>query len=142
MRHPDVALITTIREAHLLGLHSLEGIAEAKAELFEQAGPAATLVVNLDDPLIRTMASRFSQRQITFGTAREAAVRATHVSSRGAAGMAYTLHLGGRKKRVRSRLLGRHNVINGLAAAAAALALGIGFDAIVEGLEGFRRASG
>lgn len=134
---PDVALITTIKEAHLMGLQSLEGIARAKAELFEQAGPAAKLVVNLDDPLIWKMAGRFAQSKITFGTGKKAMVRATHITSRGAAGMAYTLHLAGLKRRVQSRLIGRHNVSNGLAAAAAALALGIGLDTIAEGLEGF-----
>lgn len=134
---PDVALITNVKEAHLLGLHSIEGVAGAKAELFEQAGPTAKLVVNLDDPLIRKIAGRFSQQKITFGTARDAMVRATHLSARGKEGMSYTLHLPGLKKRVRSRTIGRHNVTNGLAAAAAALALGIGFETIVEGLEGF-----
>lgn len=133
---PDVALITTIKEAHLLGLHSIEAIARAKAELFEQAAPEAKLVVNLDDPFIREMAGRFAQQKITFGTGQGAMVRATHITSRGTAGMAFTLHLGGRKKRLQSRLIGRHNVSNGLAAAAAALALGVGFDTIVEGLQG------
>lgn len=134
---PDVALITTIKEAHLLGLHSIEAIARAKSELFERAGPATILVVNLDDPYIREMAKKFSQQKITFGSCKEADVRATHLASRGPAGMAYTMHLAGLKRRIRSRLIGRHNVLNALAAAAAALALGIDIEIIVQGLEGF-----
>lgn len=134
---PDVALITTIKEAHLMGLHSIEGVARAKAELFEQAGPAAKLVVNLDDPLVKKMAGFFPQQKITFGTGKEAMVRATHIVSRGAAGMTYTLHFSGIKRRVRCRMIGQHNVVNGLAAAAACFALGIGMETIVEALETF-----
>ena len=49
---PDVGVITNVAPAHLEGVGSLHGAAEAKAELFRRLRPSATAVVNADDPLV------------------------------------------------------------------------------------------
>jgi len=61
----------------------------------------------------------------------------TSVGPRGREGQDFTLHIGGVRRRIRSRLLGRHNIANSLAAAATCLALGISAEKIVEGLARF-----
>ena len=119
---PDVACITMITEAHLEGLVSVNGVARAKAELFEGMRRDKKLVVNLDDRRVRKIASGLNHRQITFGLRPGAEVRATHVKTRGTEGQDYTLHVGAEKRRIKSRLLGRHNIGNSLAAAAVCVA--------------------
>jgi UDP-N-acetylmuramoyl-tripeptide--D-alanyl-D-alanine ligase len=46
---PDVGVITCVAPAHLEGLGSIHGVAEAKAELYRRLRPSATAVVNADD---------------------------------------------------------------------------------------------
>ncbi|NTV13992.1 MAG: UDP-N-acetylmuramoyl-tripeptide--D-alanyl-D-alanine ligase [Desulfobulbaceae bacterium] len=134
---PDLACITNIQGAHLLGLADIGGVARAKEELFAGLAPAATMVVNLDDPLVRALVGRYAQKKITFGLHRQAQVRATYVRADVAAGIAFTLNIGAEKVRVRLRCLGRHNVINALAAAALAHGAGAGLADIAAGLAAF-----
>jgi len=134
---PDVACITNVHPAHLAGLGSIEGVARAKGELFAGCRGSATLVVNLEDPLIRKMMRGVRKKMVCFGFRREATVRATRVVARGQEGLAFTLHLAGLTARVRLRAIGKHNVANALAAAATAYAAGLGIDKIVSGLEAF-----
>jgi UDP-N-acetylmuramoyl-tripeptide--D-alanyl-D-alanine ligase len=135
--NPDVSCITTIQQAHLEGLGSMTAVARAKAELFSGTSPSKTLAVNHDEARLRKIASKLSHQQISFGLKKGASVRATHVRSRGLAGLDYTVHVGGQKCRIHSRLVGRHNVANGLAAAAICLALGISLEQIAAGLSEF-----
>ncbi|HSH13003.1 MAG TPA: UDP-N-acetylmuramoyl-tripeptide--D-alanyl-D-alanine ligase [Desulfurivibrionaceae bacterium] len=134
---PDFACINNIHGAHLLGLEDIHGVARAKAELFAGLAPTATMIVNLDDPLIRAMARRYSQKQITFGLHRRAQVRATYIRLAGEAGIAFTLKIGREQIRVRLHCVGRHNVVNALAAAALAHGVGLGLEDIRQGLAEF-----
>jgi UDP-N-acetylmuramoyl-tripeptide--D-alanyl-D-alanine ligase len=134
---PDFACINNVQGAHLLGLDDINGVARAKEELFAGLAPTATMVVSLDDPLIRSLAKRYRQRQITFGLHRRALVRATYVRLEGEAGIAFTLKIGREQMRVRLHCVGRHNVINALAAAALAHGVGASLEDIRRGLAEF-----
>ncbi|RJX30613.1 MAG: UDP-N-acetylmuramoyl-tripeptide--D-alanyl-D-alanine ligase [Desulfurivibrio sp.] len=134
---PDIACIVNIHGAHLAGLHSIEGVARAKGELFAGGKSWARFCVNLDDKRVKAIARNCSQQQITFGRSRNAYVRATHVRNLGEQGMLFTLHVGGDKVRIRIRGLGEHNVGNALAAAAMAYAAGVKPEQIGRGLMHF-----
>lgn len=134
---PDVACINNIQPAHLAGLGSVEGVARAKGELFAGCPDAAILAVNLDDPLVRKLAKGVRQKTIGFGFRKGAEVRATRIVARGQEGMAFTLEVAGARTRVRISAIGRHNVLNSLAAAALSHAAGAGMAQIVAGLESF-----
>jgi len=134
---PDLACINNIQSAHLQGLDDLSGVARAKEELFAGLKPDAIMIVNLDDPLVREMAVRYPQDRITFGRHRQSQVRATQIRPGSAKGIGFTLHLGREQVRVRLHCVGRHNVQNGLAAAALAHGVGIGLEDIRLGLEEF-----
>lgn len=134
---PDFACINNVHGAHLLGLDDINGVARAKAELFDGLAPTSTMVINLDDPLVRAMAKRYRQRQITFGLNRRAQVRATYIRLDGEAGIAFTLKIGREQIRVRLHCVGRHNVTNALAAAALAHAVGLSLEEISRGLAEF-----
>lgn len=140
---PDLSCIVNIQEAHLAGLGDINGVARAKGELFTGTKPAGTLVVNLDDPLVRSLAGRFPGKKISFaatpaGRRHGALLRATHIRSLGEEGMAFTLHLGDKKIRIKITSLGVHSVKNALAAAAMAHGAGISLPDIRRGLEAFR----
>ncbi|MDF1577876.1 MAG: UDP-N-acetylmuramoyl-tripeptide--D-alanyl-D-alanine ligase [Desulfurivibrionaceae bacterium] len=134
---PDIACINNIQAAHLEGLATIEGVARAKGELFAAIKPGGILVVNLEDPLVVELAGRYKLRRVTYGRQRQAEVRGSYLRNLGEKGFSFTLTIGDDRHRVRLQCLGRHNVLNALAAAALAHAAGIAFDDIRRGLELF-----
>ncbi len=130
---PTHGLITCVAPAHLEGLGSIEGVARAKGELFRGLGPVATAIVNRDDPHISAQAVGLGCRMLAFGSGTD--VRAESVRALDLEGMSFELHTPNGVDRVTLPLVGRHNVANAVAAAAAAVALGVARDAIVRGLE-------
>jgi UDP-N-acetylmuramoyl-tripeptide--D-alanyl-D-alanine ligase len=142
---PDVGVITSLAPAHLQGLGSIEGVAVAKGELYRCLRPSATAVVNADEPLLLAQARAFPGHQVRFGVGDAAsvgepapAVRATDIVDQGLDGFAFRLAVEGREAAIQLGLPGAHNVTNVLAAAAAAHALGVSFEAVREGLAHFQ----
>jgi UDP-N-acetylmuramoyl-tripeptide--D-alanyl-D-alanine ligase len=135
---PDLGCITNIQAAHLAGLGSIEGVARAKGELYAGLKSWGSLVVNRDDRRVWKLARRCQQNKIVFGTHPEAFIRATHILNRGEQGMAFTLHIGKERTRVQLKVFGRHNVMNGLAAASLAYGVGLRLPEIAAGLAGFQ----
>lgn len=129
LARPDVAVITRIAPVHLEFFESLEGIARAKAEIFEGLGPEGVAVLNHDDPHLRRIGEARRGRVAWFG--RDRACLASAENWRGTAhGMRFDLRLDGRTADVALALPGPHNVQNFLAAAAAAHLLGLDLDSI------------
>lgn len=130
---PDYAVITNVGPAHLEGVGgTLAGVAAAKSELFAGLSAEAAIAVNLDDEWIRRIAAPFPGRKVTFG--HDGEVRAGAVVDLGTDGVAFDLHIGPGTAKVRLRLIGAHNVMNALAAAATGHAMGLSMDVIVRGL--------
>ena len=117
---PDVRVWTNVGPAHLEFFGSVEAIADAKAEILENARPAHVLVANADDPLVLARARRFGGRVVTFGLTASADVRASDVHDLGLDGVEATLQTPGGQARFRSPLVGDANLANVLAATAVA----------------------
>ena len=64
---PQIRLITNVGAAHLEGLGTIEGVAKAKAELFDGSKPGDICCINMDDPYIRDMAIPENVRVIRYG---------------------------------------------------------------------------
>jgi UDP-N-acetylmuramoyl-tripeptide--D-alanyl-D-alanine ligase len=129
---PDVGIITNVGPAHLEGLGSIAGVARAKGELFAHMRPTATAVANAEDVHVSALADAFPGRVVRFGAGAEIAAEAVTCDASGAA--AFRLHLGAATVDVALQIPGRHNVMNALAAAAAAWAVGVTPEAIRAGL--------
>ncbi len=139
---PDVGVVTQAGDAHLEGFGSRDGVARAKGEMFEALDGQGVAVVNVDDPyraLWQTLAA--PARVIGFGRSADADVRATDEENQPLE-QRFALHLAGGSRRVVLPLPGRHSVMNALAAAAAAQALGLPEDDIQAGLEQAMEVSG
>ncbi len=75
---PNVAVITSITEAHLLEHGSLEGVAKAKSCVFEGMEPGGFAILNRDMPYYELIEKRAEEKFlniITFGSHAEADVR-------------------------------------------------------------------
>ena len=134
---PTVGVITNIGPAHLQFLGSTDSVAQAKGELLQMMRSDGTAVLNADDRYFSTLRSKHSGRVLAFGIDRQADVQAKNIGQeRDLTDL--TLHAEGRSVLVRLRTVGRHNVYNALAAAAAALAMGLPLETVKFGLEEFR----
>ena len=132
---PDVAVLLNAMPAHLSGFGSLEGVASAKGEIFTGLDVGNTAVINRDSPFFQKWKSNAGQAQIVdFGFDTKAAVSASKLKSVAAGGTEFLLHTPTASRRVIFGLLGRHNVMNALAAVAAAIAAKIDIEIICEGL--------
>jgi len=138
---PTVGVITNVGAAHLETLHGIDGVARAKGELFEALGPGGSAVINADDPLVRALPVANGVRRLLFGLAPEAEVRAENVAMNDGRAR-FDLVLPDGRRTISLPVAGRHNISNGLAAAAVASVLGITADDIAGGLEGFSMCGG
>lgn len=133
---PTIGIITNIGRAHLETLGGIEAVARAKGELFANLPAGGTAVVNADDEQVRRLPVANGVNRLLFGCTEQAEVRADHISAHNGV-VDFNLHLAGEQRRIRLPLPGRHNVMNALAAAAAAWVLEAGIDDIAAGLEAF-----
>jgi UDP-N-acetylmuramoyl-tripeptide--D-alanyl-D-alanine ligase len=138
---PDIRMWTNVGDAHIGHFGSRDAIADAKAEILEQATPDTTLIANADDPLITARRAAFPGRTVTFGESAGADVRATDVEDRGFDGTRAVVTAFGERFAVEMPLPGRANLLNALAAAAVALDRGVSPAEVVSRLAAARPVS-
>lgn len=139
---PDVGIVTNVGPSHIELLGSIENVALAKAELVEALGPDGIAVLNADCEYTAAMKERTRAKVVFFGIERDADVRATGIESLGEDGTRFTLSYGQRSFRVHVPVPGIHNVYNALAAATAALVMGVDSFAVADGLSHFEPSHG
>lgn len=133
---PTLSVVTMIAGVHTEGFGSIENIAVEKAEIYAGLSEDGVAVVNADDPFadyFKKIANR--HRVITFGTDHQAGIMAKDVSIHADGKINFTLQIMDKTVFIALPLLGEHNVVNALAAAAVAFALAIPIQCIKQGLE-------
>ncbi|MHC8441133.1 MAG: UDP-N-acetylmuramoyl-tripeptide--D-alanyl-D-alanine ligase [Candidatus Eutrophobiaceae bacterium] len=134
---PDVAVITQCAPAHLSGFGSLAGVASAKAEIYSHLGNQGIAIINADDPWACYWRERSSaSRQLEFSMNNEQAdIHASGIEMDPVSQCArFHLHVRNQHALVQLALPGKHNVMNALAAAACAYAVGQDIKCIAVGL--------
>jgi UDP-N-acetylmuramoyl-tripeptide--D-alanyl-D-alanine ligase len=136
---PDVCLITSIGEAHLEQMGSLEAIIEGKMQIIEGMGPDGTLILNEDNPHLR--AQRPDVRTVRYSIEdREVDYRARDIRR---VGDSLEFEIVGpdgvHPAVVGSR--GMHNVSNALGVFAAGREAGIPAQTIIAGISRYRPSS-
>ena len=131
---PRLGAVLCVGHAHAGEFGGLDEVARAKGELPAALHPGGVALLNADDPRVLAMAERTAARVVTFGLRPGATVRADGVTLGGDGRAAFTLVTPAGTAPVRLRLLGAHNVVNALAAAAIAGELGLPVAAVAEGL--------
>ncbi|MCX5852102.1 MAG: UDP-N-acetylmuramoyl-tripeptide--D-alanyl-D-alanine ligase [Deltaproteobacteria bacterium] len=139
---PTAGVVTNVGPAHLEGFGTIAAVGEEKCSLFSRLEAGGTAVINADDDELAKFAQKLSGPVVTFGIRRSANVRAGAIEPQGAAGIRFSLEMGGTSRDMYLPLVGLHNVYNALAAAAASGVLGAGPDDVYEGLKDFTPPSG
>jgi UDP-N-acetylmuramoyl-tripeptide--D-alanyl-D-alanine ligase len=122
---PQIGVVLNVGSAHLGAFGSRDAIAQAKGELIEALPAGGVAILNVDDPLVTAMAARTSARIVTFGTTKDADVRAENVTLDELGRPTFVLARNGARAAVTLRLVGGHQVSNALAAGAVALECGM-----------------
>jgi UDP-N-acetylmuramoyl-L-alanyl-D-glutamate--2,6-diaminopimelate ligase len=138
------AVFTNLTRDHLDFHKDMEHYFAAKARLFElldRSPNARGAVINNDDPWADKLAARLKGKPWTYGLEKPAEVTARDVALT-AQGSAFSIMSPRGPMALRIPLVGRHNVYNALAAAAAAMVLEVPLKTIQEALAGMSGVPG
>ncbi len=133
---PHVAIVTTVEPVHLEYFGTVEGIAEAKAEIFSGLEPGGTAILNRDNPYFRLLATRAREHGghvVSFGRNEAADVR-PEVCTLEPDGTDIVVRLGDQRIAYRVGSPGAHIAQNSLAIVAALQAMGADVEKAVPGL--------
>ena len=123
---PDIAIITTVEPAHLEFFESVNGIADAKAEIFSGIQSKGIAILNQDNPFFKRLANTAKAagaRVIGFGESTNAKARLIKMVAHSNCSC-MSADICGQPMAVKVGIPGRHIVQNSLAVLAAVHSLG------------------
>ena len=131
----QVAVFTNLTRDHLDFHGTMEAYLGAKLKLFAGAGgpPPRVAILNRDDETVRKIKLPRETEACWYGLGPDATLRARHISS-GFDGLRLDVQYGRTRFGISSRLIGKMNVYNILAACGAALSLEVAPEAIARGI--------
>ena len=141
---PDIAVITTIAPAHIEFFDSIEGIADAKSEIFEGLSNARIAILPRDSQhydRLKSNAQKSNASVFSFGKSIDADARllsyklANHIAS-------IDFMLLGKKLHLQTSLLGEHQALNILTALLCVHQLGGDISLAMSNLSTMKAASG
>jgi UDP-N-acetylmuramoyl-L-alanyl-D-glutamate--2,6-diaminopimelate ligase len=133
-------VFTNLTRDHLDFHADMEDYFQAKRRLFEMLPRDAPSLINVDDPRGATLVE-VAGRPVTYAINRQAAITPGPLEF-SLDGLAFDVRTPRGTIRIKSRLVGRPNVYNILAAVATATALDLSFDAIEKGIAGLEGVPG
>jgi len=143
---PDIALITNASPAHIEGFGSLQGIVTAKGEIIDGLKSDGVMVLNADDTYVDDWSARAEgKRTVRFGyekAAGDAQYFASRVVVENDGTSNFNLHSPQGEQELNIRFLGKHNVLNAVAASAVAMEAGASLTDVKEGLAKLNPLSG
>jgi UDP-N-acetylmuramoyl-tripeptide--D-alanyl-D-alanine ligase len=146
LAQPTVSLITNAGAEHLEGFGDLDGVAKGEGEAVSCLKPDGVAIINADDAYAAYWRGvSGATRVITFGLRAGADFTARNVIQaieRGEFATRFDLACPLGERSIMLKAGGAHNIVNALAAAAAASAVGASLEEIVPGLADFRAVSG
>jgi UDP-N-acetylmuramate--alanine ligase len=142
---PQFAIVTNIEADHLDYYETEQAVRDAFLRFARKVRPDGTLLVCADSPAAALLGERRAAdgaRVERYGIEAEGVTwRATRIRGNREGGLAFTVLLdGGELGRVSLRVPGRHNVLNALAALAAAMRAGVDFHRAAQAASEFQGA--
>lgn len=138
---PDIAVITNAGLDHMAGFGGREGAALANSEVFSAMTNKGMAILNHDDACLPIWRREIGSRTyLLFGFGPGAEVRGDWRQNKNGGQLRIESPWG--KLETTLQLLGRHNALNAMAAAAACMVMGVTLDTIATGLTQARPISG
>lgn len=141
---PDVALVNNVAAAHLEGFGSIDGVKQAKGEIYQGLKPGSVAVVNLDsnggDYWQQVLADKQVKTFSVNSNQADFSAREIQLNEHGEA--SFVLVTQDNEFAVKLGIIGVHNVSNALAATVLALELGATTEMIQLGLANLAKVKG
>jgi UDP-N-acetylmuramoyl-L-alanyl-D-glutamate--2,6-diaminopimelate ligase len=137
----DAAVVTNITQDHFDYHLNFTAYRRSKLRIFDLLKPAGLAIVNIDDRGSRSCLEESPKRTMTYGFDASADVRAESVEST-LSGTTFRLCCGIEEVPVQTRLIGKHNVSNCLAAAAVGMHFGASLQEIATGIAALESVPG
>ncbi len=141
---PDVAMVNNVAAAHLEGFGSIDGVKQAKGEIYQGLKPGSVAVVNLDsnggDYWQQVLADKQVKTFSVNSNQADFSAREIQLNEHGEA--SFVLVTQDNEFAVKLGIIGVHNVSNALAATALALELGATTEMIQLGLANLAKVKG
>ena len=132
---PNYGLITNIGHAHIEGFGSYENVIKAKGELYEyiRGTRDGKIFIDFDNSLLREMAEGITS--IYYGLNDDLFISGKVLSTNPY--LEFEWRFGGKKNKVKTKLIGDYNLSNALAAITVGKYLGINASLICKAIEGY-----
>ncbi len=137
---PALAVVTNIEPEHLDYYGSFPAVLDAFAAFLQKVAPEGNIVACTDDPGVNTLIPQISRHVVTYGLMNSQALwRARDIRGRDGGGHSFAVWRGDASfGEFSTRLPGRHNVANSLAAIAASSLVGLNIDLVRDALPRFQ----
>jgi len=133
---PSTGLITNVGKAHLEGFGSVEGVLNAKGELYAYlAASGGTALVDGSDPVLLRKAGETGVDRLRIGPEGELPVECRMI--RQSPFMEVEIRVAGEVQRISTRMVGTYNLQNILLAAGTGIHFGIPADQIAQAIGGY-----
>lgn len=138
---PDIVYVNNVAAAHLAGFGTVQGVIDAKGELYEYCQARHCAVFNNDEVASQQWRDHcVAEEQFSCAINADADLTAAWQASDD--GLTLSVRYQGQTQSVSLCVYGEHNARNALAAITIAIAAGISFDQAVNNLAGFSGVKG
>ena len=137
----DAGIITNVTKEHLDYHKTIRNYLGAKAKLLGKIKKGGIAILNNDDARAAGLRKYAKTKVLTYGIDKAAGVRAINVKL-SLGGTSFTMVTPKYSAGIETKLIGKHNVSNILAAAAAAFACGVQREYIKDGIKSFSSVPG
>lgn len=145
LAQPDVVIITTVEAVHLEFFDSVEGIATAKAEVFDGLIEGGTAVLNRDNPhylfLKKNASAKGVKNIVTFGQGQDANLRLDEYKE----SLEYSsikASVNGKSLEYKLGVFGKHHALNSLGVLALVNAVGANIEQAADSFVSFEAKEG
>ncbi|SYZ72777.1 UDP-N-acetylmuramate:L-alanine ligase [Candidatus Zixiibacteriota bacterium] len=135
---PSMAVVTNIEADHLDCYDGMEDLKNSFLAYMNRVPFYGTVVYGADNPILQKLQGRISRASVSFGLTSRADYQAVDIKYREGGSEFSVFGRGEMVGRIILNVPGEHNVLNAMAATAAALELEIPFGVIAEALSKFR----
>jgi UDP-N-acetylmuramoyl-tripeptide--D-alanyl-D-alanine ligase len=141
---PTIAVLTNAMAVHIEGFGSIGGVAKTKGEIFENLPQDGVAIINQDEPFFQQWKQQAGNASVTTFSKSDTSANfyASDIRVQKDGSTAFELHALGQTIAIKLGLLGEHNVLNAVAAAAAAVTAGATVAEVKKGLERVKPVDG
>ncbi|HHF2908576.1 TPA: UDP-N-acetylmuramoyl-tripeptide--D-alanyl-D-alanine ligase [Vibrio alginolyticus] len=143
---PDIALVNNVAAAHLEGFGSIDGVKQAKGEIYQGLSAGGIAIVNLDSNGEAKWDEVLADKKvITFSQSNtDADFFASNIVLNAAGEASFDLHIAASSQEIELSLgiIGQHNVANAIAASIIALQMGATLEEVRAGLKHLNKVKG